>query len=557
MILTGCTVSLPFARATPSSSPGGPPASRPASLSWTDCRDGLECASLDVTLDRSNKSAGTIRLALARLAARDGSRRVGTLLVNPGGPGESGITFLREAARLLDPLRARFDVLSWDPRGVGGSDVLQCEPGPDLEAYLQADTVPDDAAERTALVEANKKYAASCGVNGKRILPFLGARDVAEDMDDIRAAVGDDKLNYLGISYGTSLGTAYAGAHPDRIRAMALDGAIDPALGTFDLARQQALGFESELKDFLAFCAADTTCAIYNGGKPGALLDRVIAETDKHGLPAGSRRLEPGIIYYSLAVGLYSRGSWPGLAGAIGRGAQGDGGTLLSLADLYFRRHADGSYDPLFDVYTAVSCVDRPTPTDLGEFDKLADSLAAPAPHFGRAIAWQALACAYWPAPPTGNAAPVRAPRLPDHPGDRGHRRPRHPLRDEPGPRPGARARRPAHPQRRRPSLNRQEPVCPRRDPGVPLRPHRPATRNHLRLAGQSRAASQVGQAGGGRAEALATRAGRGGAKRWRDVRRGLRTSWRKAPRRPWCRGPQPLCAGALSTLPALSSCTP
>ncbi|MEA2645060.1 MAG: hypothetical protein QOE92_143 [Chloroflexota bacterium] len=412
LALGSCSVRFPLAQASPTPTPAASPVAG-GTLAWSDCRDGVECASLDVKLDRSNPAAGTITLDLARLAARPGGNRIGTLLVNPGGPGESGIRFLRGAARLLDPFRERFDVLSWDPRGVGGSDILQCEPGPDLERYLGTDPVVDDPAERGAWIDVNRAYAAGCGSNGKRILPFLGARDVAEDMDDIRAAVGDDKLSYLGISYGTMLGLTYADAHPERIRAMALDGAIDPALGALDLVKQQGLGFEAELNDFLAFCAGDTTCAIHYGGNPRAVLDRVIAEADRNGIPAGGRRVTAGIIYYSLAVGLYSRGSWPGLAGAIARGANGDGGTLLSLADLYFHRHTDGSYDPLFDVYTAVTCIDRPTPTDITEFDRLADSLAGSAPHFGRAIAWQSLPCAYWPVPPTGAAGPVSAPGSP------------------------------------------------------------------------------------------------------------------------------------------------
>ena len=261
---------------------------------WGDCGGGFLCAKVPVPSDYDNPAAGYLNISMVQLPATDRASRIGSLFVNPGGPGASGVEFVRDAAASnLFPanLRKRFDIIGFDPRGVNSSTAIRCIDNLDGQAAL--DPSPDDAAELRALVDSAKAYAGECGKRNDATLPYLSTAAVAHDLDTLRAAVGDEKLSYLGFSYGTLIGSSYAEQFPDHIRAMALDGAVDPALDLEGLRGGQAKAFDDALLAFLKDCAARPSCAFNHGGKSVQAFDALMARIDAKPLPArliGDRR---------------------------------------------------------------------------------------------------------------------------------------------------------------------------------------------------------------------------------------------------------------------------
>ena len=205
VLATACTRNSP---ATAKRSPT--PASSPTTLVWTDCRDGFTCATVQVPLDYAHPDAGTIGIAINRKPAKDQGNRIGSLLINPGGPGDSGVDWVHGSALALTTLNRRFDLIGFDPRGVDRSAPIHCLDGPQADAYNALDAVLDDPQEKQAAIQADIQYAAACKQNNENILPFVDTASAARDMDAIRAALGDPKLTYLGFSYGTFLGETYA-----------------------------------------------------------------------------------------------------------------------------------------------------------------------------------------------------------------------------------------------------------------------------------------------------------------------------------------------------------
>jgi len=203
LVISACKLPSPTATRTPS-----PPTQ--VELVWTDCTNGFQCATLQVPLDYSRPEGRQISLALIRKPVTDSARRIGSLLLNPGGPGGSGVRFLRGFAALLTNLNSRFDLVSWDPRGVGASTAVTCLDGPQLDAFLALDSVLDDRQEEDAFIKANQDFAIGCRHRSGDLLPFMDSESTARDMESIRAALGDSKLTYLGFSYGTLIGQWYA-----------------------------------------------------------------------------------------------------------------------------------------------------------------------------------------------------------------------------------------------------------------------------------------------------------------------------------------------------------
>ncbi|MGH2720176.1 MAG: alpha/beta fold hydrolase, partial [Actinomycetota bacterium] len=225
-------------------------------VAWRSCGGGFQCGTLQVPLDYEHPERGRIGIALKRYPARDPARRIGSLLYNPGGPGTSGVGAVagqvnRSTAGILD----RFDVVGFDPRGVGQSSAVRCDAAPSLPDPIP-DPVPPDDATRQAVIAANNEYAADCVKYSNGVLPHVGSDNVARDMDQLRIALGDERLTYLGQSYGTFLGQVYAELFPGRIRALALDGVIDPALTTEEFANAAAEGFDRQLLAFGGWCQA-------------------------------------------------------------------------------------------------------------------------------------------------------------------------------------------------------------------------------------------------------------------------------------------------------------
>ncbi len=394
----------------PSSSPGFPV----SPVRWSDCGNGFQCAQVRVPRDYAAPTKGTLNVAMIRVPATDKAARIGSLFINPGGPGGSGVDFVRDGATSLFPpaLRKRFDIVGFDPRGVNSSTAIRCIDNLDGQAAL--DPSPDDAAELGELVESARAYAGECGKRNDTTLPYLSTDAVARDLDALRVAVGDAKLTYLGFSYGTLIGSMYADLFPDHVRAMVLDGAIDPSLDLEGLRAGQAKGFETELRSFLDDCAARTSCAFHEGGRSRQVFDSLMASIDKQPLPAtklhSARVVGPGIASYAVLAALYSKDAWPTLAQALELAHHGDGSIMLLIADPYRGRKPNGSYSNMQDAYLGNTCLDFAAPTDVSTFTAWAKAFEASAPHFARMIAYNDLPCAFWPAPAERTPKPASAP---------------------------------------------------------------------------------------------------------------------------------------------------
>lgn len=383
------------APAVPSAS-GAPPAAGPL---FTSCDGRYECADVRVPLDYANPGGPTIDIAIARQPARDQANKLGILLVNPGGPGGSGIEAVEGGAVPAD-VAARFDVIGFDPRGVGRSDALACPVGPDTP--YDGDPDPGDPAGEAATDAAVNRYVDSCVQRHRDLLPHVGTRDVARDMDRIREALGEQQLNYFGLSYGTSIGQTYGDMFPSRIRAMILDGVVDLALPGLDVS--QAESFENSLRQFAANCSANPSCPVR--ADPIGVVDRVRAKVAAAPIPVpGSRPLTAGRFEMGVVITLYSTQTWPALSRALAAADAGDPRAMSRLAEEYFR----GSNS---DTYNAVTCIDTPWPATDAEALASVRASAARVPHFVGNVLVSALTCAGWPVPqdpltpPTGVGLP-------------------------------------------------------------------------------------------------------------------------------------------------------
>jgi pimeloyl-ACP methyl ester carboxylesterase len=371
--------SAPVAAPTPRPDGGPGPA-------FTPCRGDLECATVPVPVDYANPTGPTTPIAIARRPAANPAAKLGVLLVNPGGPGGSGIELV-QAGVLPREVTDRFDVIGFDPRGVGDSTGLQCPLGPETP-YL-ADPDPGDPADEAATNDSVDRYDAACGQRYRDLLPHLGTRNVARDMDRIREALGEDRINYLGFSYGTSIGQTYAQLFPTRLRAMVLDGVVDVTKPGLDSA--QAESFENSLRQFDAACRTDPTCPVR--ADPIGTLDRVRARVTAAPLPvAGTSPLSAGLLEIGVVYPLYSQDSWPQLAQALAAADRGDGAPMRSLATAYFR----GSNS---DTYNAVTCLDNAWPTEDEQVLAAARVTESRAPHFSGNVLVSGLTCSDWPAP--------------------------------------------------------------------------------------------------------------------------------------------------------------
>jgi pimeloyl-ACP methyl ester carboxylesterase len=399
--------SLPAATDTTASTRGAGSRTAEPAVDWDDCGD-LECATLVVPRSYAEPDGPTFELALARRPA-DGES-IGSLLVNPGGPGAPGTVLVANAeAFLADELLERFDVVGWDPRGTGSSTSIDCTD--DLDFFFGADHSPDDAAEVEAQIEAGGELARDCESNAADVLPYLSSSETVDDMESIRVALDEQQINYLGFSYGTLLGTMYADAYPDRVRAMVLDGAVDPTLGFEEFTRDQASAFDTALAAFLDDCAR-RDCN-FGGDDPHLAFARLMAQIDAESLPgevAGeARTLGPGEADIGVASALYyGVQGWALLGDALRDAARGDGSSLLVLADQYTGRDTDGEYDNSQEAFYGVSCLDVPTPP-APEMAAVAGRVAEAAPVFGASSVWLSVPCSVWPVPPRGAPRAYRA----------------------------------------------------------------------------------------------------------------------------------------------------
>jgi pimeloyl-ACP methyl ester carboxylesterase len=391
------------------------PEATPTALAWSACAvgGGWECATLPVPLDYTDPTGPSIDLALTKLPATDPAWRIGALVVNCGGPGCPTVAILHQLGMVLfpDETRARFDLVGFDPRGVGESGQIDCRP--DYDAYFAIDPSPDNDAEWEAWLAGGRAFAEACAANAGDLLPFLGTENVVSDMERLREALGEETISFLGISYGTSVGARYADRYPDRGRAFALDSAL-PAVVDPTFVPEWVDAIERTFDAYLADCAAALTCPFHSGGDPAAAFDALMTRVDAAPLEVatetGTRLVGQRALLGAVDASLSWPAQWPRLGAAIAAAAGGDGAPSPALADQRNERSSDGSYGPGDSVFLAVSCLDFAITRDPAAYQAMATKAATIAPRLGAYYATWTLPCVFWPAPATpAPHAPVAA----------------------------------------------------------------------------------------------------------------------------------------------------
>jgi pimeloyl-ACP methyl ester carboxylesterase len=380
--------------------PTPPPLTLPAMapLRFKSCAGspGMQCSTMTVPLDYADPTGATIAIAVARLSAFT-AHPAGSIVVNPGGPGESGIDYLEEAASRFATLRATYDIVSFDPRGTGRSEPARCLAPSDLDAYFALDPLNMSTSNQQAIVALSQRFAEGCLAKSGRRLLFLGTQYVARDLEELRRALGGQKLTYLGLSYGTYLGEVYASLYPQNVRAMVLDGVENPSLPLLTEGEDQATAFEGDLDDFEARCASG--CGFTQS--PAATIAQVLSRAASDPLRLDGQVFTRGEAMTGILTYLYEpagdRDLDIALANAVIQAARGNPNLLLGSADDYVGRAANGTYSPVAEANISIACGDNAVPTALSTYVSEAQSMNAIDPVFGADVVWGLLVCAYWP----------------------------------------------------------------------------------------------------------------------------------------------------------------
>jgi pimeloyl-ACP methyl ester carboxylesterase len=369
-------------------------------LHWSAC-GANQCAKLTVPLDYARPAGATLRLAVLKVPAGDPQRKVGVLVVNPGGPGGSGIQYAAAAGSVFrSQLTDRFDIVGFDPRGVGESDPLECVGTAQLDELLASDPDPDTAAERARTDRLVHAFGEGCLRTDGDLARHMSTVEAARDVDILRGALRQPRLDWFGASYGTFLGATYANLFPRHVGRMVLDGAIDPSLSNAQLSLAQAHGFEVALRAYVRHCVGGDHCPL--GTDFDAALKRVrtfLDDVEKQPLPTGTDRpLTAGLAMMGIWLPLYVRSAWDQLTIALTQALEDHrGSVLLGFTDAYASRGPDGYKDNSMNALYAVNCLDHddyiPTaqvPQHFAEFEKAS-------PTFGRAFAFSLSTCSVWP----------------------------------------------------------------------------------------------------------------------------------------------------------------
>jgi pimeloyl-ACP methyl ester carboxylesterase len=340
------------------------------------------------------------------------TKKLGSLIVNPGGPGGSGVDYAYAAEYLFNPaILEAYDIVGFDPRGVGRSEPIICLSDKELDANYASDSKPDNEQEFTRTLIESKKFIQQCQAKNKHLTSFSTA-NAARDMDILRQAVGDKQLNYMGKSYGTFLGTLYAQFFPDKVGRMVLDGAVDPSISNFQQALTQAVGFDKAFASFVTDCSKRNDCPLPKDNK--AAIDemkKILGQLEKK----PNKRLSDSLALLGTAAALYdSATGWPKLRAAIKAVKQGKDGKLLELADDYTGRTEDGNYTTnKFDSGAIIDCLDFADNRSVAQMKVDAQVFAKQAPLFGPYLAYGGLVCNYFKTPnatevlPTKTANPI------------------------------------------------------------------------------------------------------------------------------------------------------
>jgi pimeloyl-ACP methyl ester carboxylesterase len=386
-------------------------------LRWSRCDQGFECSTLTVPLDHAKPTGETIKVSVLRVPASGPGKRIGSLVVNPGGPGGDGLDHAREAqSYFTKPVRQRYDIVGFDPRGVATSMPIDCLNDRETDRLVALDGSPDDAAERQALVKESQFFGQRCKERAGKLLPHIGTPDVARDLDILRAALGDARLHYVGRSYGTLIGAVYAEQFPSRVGRMVLDGAEDPRVSGVDMALAQARGFEQAVNGFVADCVLRSSCPLGRTRSTAKqrladLLDRV----DRRPLPGhDARKLTQSLAILGVVAAMYNEvDGWPALRVALSYALDGDGSGLMLLSDLYTDRE-DGRYqNNSNEVIYAVNCLDHPDTRTPAEIERQLPEFRKASPLLGDYLAWGSLPCTYWPVQSGSRPHAITAPGAP------------------------------------------------------------------------------------------------------------------------------------------------
>ncbi|MFR0358102.1 alpha/beta hydrolase [Streptomyces sediminimaris] len=382
-------------------------------LAWGRCKatsdspapgSDWQCATLKTPLDWSKPEGETIDLALIRAKA-DGGKRIGSLLFNFGGPGGSGVSMMPTYASTVSALREHYDLVSWDPRGVAASEGVRCRSDKDIQAAEDVDATPDTPAEEKAYFQDAADFGQGCKKAAGKLLAHVSTTDTARDMDLMRQVLGDTKMHYFGISYGTELGGVYAHLFPKKVGRLILDAVVDPSADTVGQAKNQTRGFQRALDDYLKSTGQDP--------KQGTRkIADLVKRLDAKPLPTSSgRKLTQTLALTGIVLPLYSKEGWPTLTSALGAAERGDGSELLALADGYNERDASGHYATTTHSQRVISCLDdkeRPTAEAtkkrLAAFEKIS-------PVFGDFLGWDTAGwCHDWPVAGQFDTPEVSAP---------------------------------------------------------------------------------------------------------------------------------------------------
>ena len=376
-VVTGTAVEIPGTSVVPttagsSTTTGSTSTSSVSSLQWTASdTDGVQTSSLKVPFDYNDPSKGEFDLFLARHLA-DPKQRIGSLLVNPGGPGFGGSDLAFSASNVYNKsLLDHFDIVAWDPRGTGESTpYIDCVSNYD-HFFNSVDIPPDTPAARQNAIDIAKEFAHQCELNNGSFLQYVGTNNSARDMDSIRKALGEATISYFGFSYGSELGAVWATLFPRTVRAMVIDGASDPTASSDQSGVEQAQGFEHSFNTFLAQCSAKSSCAFHNDGKAEAAYDALAKSIDATPIATKSGRPNANLAMLITAVSdaMYSDQSWPALATALKKAQAGDGSGLLGLSDDYYQRRSDGTYDNSLEAFQVISCADTPDRPTVADDD--------------------------------------------------------------------------------------------------------------------------------------------------------------------------------------------
>jgi pimeloyl-ACP methyl ester carboxylesterase len=369
---------------------------------WTAC-DGstnteVECGNIEVPFDYADPEQGSFVLYIKKHNAANPADRIGSMMVNPGGPGFGGSSLADDAEYYFSQdLIDRFDIIAWDPRGTGESTpAVNCVDT--FDEYFGLDSPPETPEEKQALIDASQALNDKCAENSGTILPFISTKASAQDINSLRLALGEEKVSFFGFSYGSELGTTWATMFPETVRAIVVDGAVDPTASSIQEGMSQAKGFEGQLATFLKQCSERTTCEFHNNGDAEAAFDKLVLDIDAKPLEVSKDRtlVTQGVLFTAVAQAMYSDYYWPQLSEALSAAQGGDGKGILQLYDDYYQRKDDGTYGNELEAFLAISCLDDPGATSTEEVDShIADFIAA-APRLGGNFAY-GYSCALWP----------------------------------------------------------------------------------------------------------------------------------------------------------------